>query len=158
MRGMRIDGSGTGAWHRDREQSTFGSRTWREHHGASSGAQRARHDSAARDRARHELRDMEQALEDEAFARWDADVVRLAEEHAEETSRPAPRWNRRALDALTVRVVPVVPLPEVSVATLLSHGFRWSDRRGGMFWAPRTPSACAVAQSVCEPPVMHVTE
>ncbi len=158
MRGMRIDGSGTGAWHRDREQSTFGSKAWREHYGVSGGAQRARHDSAARDRARHELRDMEQAMEDESFAAWDAAVVRLAQEHAEEAGRPAPRWNRRADDALTVRVVPVEPLPEVSVATLLSHGFRWSDRRGGMFWAPRTPSACAVARRICEPPVIHVTE
>ena len=150
---MRIDGSGTGAWHRDREVSSFGSRAWRAHYGAGSGAQRARHDMASRDRARHEEADT-QAY---ALAQWEASVEQLALDHAAELAAPARRWNRRSMDAQIVRVHHA-GLDESALVSLLSHGFRWSQRRGGIWWASRTPEACAVAERVCEAPVICVTD
>lgn len=143
MRGMRIDGSGGGAWHRDRETQAFGAKAWREYHGMTAGAQRARHDAAGRDRARHELAEQE-ARRAEAD---DQAVERLALEHAEEMAQlEAARSNVGTDHALTVRIKAPQGLPESSVASLLSHGFRWSPRRGGIWWAPWSPLACRVAE------------
>jgi hypothetical protein len=51
--------------------------------------------------------------------------------------------------ALTVKVLDR-DLSESVITSLLSHGFRWSNRRGGMFWAPRTPLTVAVIERLME--------
>jgi hypothetical protein len=154
---MRIDGSGTGAWHRDRETQSFGSRAWRDHYGASSGARRAHADMMSRDRARHELADIEARLDAEAFEAFEYEAFQIVREHTDELAAGPIRWNHRAQDALIVRIQAPAGISESNAAALLSHGFRWSHRRGGMWWAPRTPEACRIAERICEP-VTCVTE
>lgn len=154
---MRIDGSGSGAWHRDRETQSFGSRAWRDYTGASSGARRARTDMHSRDRARHDLTDLEARMDAEAFEAFESQASLLVQEHADELAASPARWNHRAQDALIVRIQAPAGIPESSISALLSHGFRWSHRRGGMWWAPRTAEACRIAARICEP-VICVTE
>jgi hypothetical protein len=52
--------------------------------------------------------------------------------------------------ALTVKIKHSLDLPESLIVSLLSSGFRWSHRRGGMWWAPRTPESILIASRLME--------
>lgn len=139
---------------------SFGSKAWNEYYGLDRGsrrkgdrAQRAgeglRHAlTQAGDREHLAQREADLRAEAEALATWDAEVERLAMAEAEERGQVAT-WNQRRVNA-AVKVRPLRPLPESLVTGLLCNGFKWSERKGGMYWAPRTPTTEAVARLVCE--------
>ena len=101
--------------------------------------------------------DLAERIEAEALAQWDAEVERLATEHHAETQAEPARCNRRSTEAMIVRVSHA-GLTEAQLVALIGAGWRWSHRRGGMWWTARNEQACRLAAYVCAPRVIDITE
>ena len=145
----------TAGWH-------FGSKRWQEYyHGRNNGhrptgdrAQRSRAGykraaTKAGERAELDRRAAEAEAQAQGMAAWEAQVERLAlEAEAEAQAHQAPAWRPPSPQAMTVQLRAQV-LPEPVIVALIGAGWRWSNRRGGMWWAPRSPEAERMAQAIC---------
>ena len=146
----------TEGWH-------FGSKKWQEYyHGRNKNGHRAATDRAQRvrasykraatkagERAELQRRADEAEAEAQALAQWEAEVERLAlEAQAEQASHQMPAWRPPSPQALTVQVRAQI-LPESAIVAMISAGWRWSQRRGGMWWANRSPEAERLARAIC---------
>ena len=137
----------------------FGSKEWQEYyHGRNVSGHRPKGDLAQRankalrysltKRGQAEYDDM-RCAEHAGFEAFEASLDSLAVESAnEELQSEALESNLDNANAITVKVWAPQGLPETIATTLLQAGFRWSLRRGGMFWAPRNPETLRIVSAI----------
>lgn len=140
----------------------FGSREWQAYHHGRNNGHRYKGDRATRANAalRHamtktgereclDLLAAELDADAQAVAAWDAACEALALDANHEAQQIAAiKSNLTSERAEIVRLVAPLGLPESTTAGLLSAGWRWSPRRGGMWWASRNPQNLQIAAAI----------
>jgi len=155
-----IQGAGDNQRYRASMPVEFGTDEWRKQRGMGRGPAR-RSDQAHRAKrvlrqavtvsglwSWDEARETQARMESAALEAWERDTERLASEYAQELHTAGPRWNAKR--AAAVVKVSHAGLTEADLVALISHGFAWSHRRGGMWWANRTELSETIACSICQ--------
>lgn len=153
---MEIQGSGDYWRYMQGQPMAFGSKEWNEfHHGGR--APKRRTDLANRARAGYaskaDVAVHEATMQDwEAQQSWEAECEGIVKAYQAEASHSGPiaRHTAAKAHALTVQVLPVASWPEGVTEELQAAGFAWTNRKGGKWWAPRTPETCAIAARISE--------
>jgi len=136
----------------------FGSKEWQEYYHGRNNSHRQKSDRAQRANAalkaaatKHGQVAFDDARNAElaSFAAFEASLDQLSLEDSWETEQTgAIRHNLANARAITVKIWAPAGLPEATATALFQAGFRWSLRKGGMFWAPRNPETLRIVSAI----------
>jgi hypothetical protein len=158
---MEIQGSGEYWRYRQMIGMTFGSKEWNEYyHG---GRAPKRKGAIARRLAMPSVRKTQAAAHELAMDDWAAQlaweagcagIVQAYQSDLQGLGTVA-RSTAAKDHALTVQVHPLTTWPEGITEELQAAGFAWSSRKGGFWWAHRSPETCATAARICSGQVLE---